>query len=80
MTVDLKSLAVWAHFILIWSPFLLHGPPLDIDLGPQLAPRALRPMVSKVVPLALYLGAPLALEAPKALDLECFLAPCSIGF
>ena len=26
-----------------------------------------------------YLGAPLDLEAPKALDLERLLAPCSIG-
>ena len=37
-------------------------------------------MVSTVVPLALYLGAPLALEAaPKAFDLERLLAPCSTG-
>ena len=26
-----------------------------------------------------YLGVPLALEAPKALDLDCLLAPCSIS-
>ena len=25
-----------------------------------------------------YLGAPLALEAPKALDLECLLAPLAL--
>ena len=37
-------------------------------------------MVSTVVPLALYLGALLALEAPKALDLERLQAPCSIGY
>ena len=39
------------------------------------------PMVSTVVQLALYLGAPLALERDpaKALNLERLLAPCSIG-
>ena len=36
-------------------------------------------MVFTVVPLALYLGAPLTLEAPEDLDLERLLAPCSIG-
>ena len=36
-------------------------------------------MVSTVVPLALYLGAPIALEAPKAFDPGNLLAPCSIG-
>ena len=25
LTLDLEPLAVWAHCILIWSPFLLHG-------------------------------------------------------
>ena len=37
-------------------------------------------MVSTVVLLAFYLVAPLALEAPKALDLERLQAPCSIGY
>ena len=36
-------------------------------------------MVSTVVPLALYLGAPPALEVPEALALERLPAPCSIG-
>ena len=36
-------------------------------------------MVSTVVPLALYLAAPPALETPQALALERLPAPCSIG-
>ena len=36
-------------------------------------------MVFTVVPLAPYLGAPFALEAPKGLDVECLLALCSTG-
>ena len=36
-------------------------------------------MVSRVVPSARCLGVPLALEAPKVLDLERLLALCSIG-
>ena len=35
-------------------------------------------MFSTVVPLALYLGAPLT-EVPEALDLERLLSPFSIG-
>ena len=35
-------------------------------------------MVITVVLLALYLGDPLALEAPKALDLERLIAVCSM--
>ena len=30
-------------------------------------------------PVGPFLGAPLALGAPKALDLERLLAPCTIG-
>ena len=37
-------------------------------------------MVSTMVTLALYLGAPPALETPKAIPLERLPAPCSIGF
>ena len=36
-------------------------------------------MVSTVVPLALYLAATPALEAPNALALERLSVPCSIG-
>ena len=61
------------------GPCLLHGAPLALDLVSQLAPESPLPMVSTVVPLALYLGAPLALEAQKALDFEGLIAPCSFG-
>ena len=56
-----------------------HGAPLALDVEPQLASEALWPRVFTVVPLALYLGAPPALEVPKALDLERLPAPCSTG-
>ena len=40
LTLDLEPLALGAHCLLIWSPCLLHGAPLALDLGPQLAPGA----------------------------------------
>ena len=78
LTLDIEPLALVAHFLLIWSPCWFHGAPLALDLGPQPSPGAPWPMVSIVIPLALCLGAPLALEAPKALNLERLLVPCSI--
>ena len=79
LTLDLEPLALGAHCLLIWSPCLFHGAPLALDLGLQPAPGAPWPMVSTVVPLAPYLGAPPASEAPKALALERLPAPCFIG-
>ena len=40
LTLDLESLAPGAHGLLIWSPCLLHGSPMALDLGPQPAPGA----------------------------------------
>ena len=50
LTLDLEPLALGAHCLLIWSPCLLHGAPLALDLGPQLAPGAPLPMFSTMVP------------------------------
>ena len=55
--------------------------PLAFNLGPQLT-RALacsRGPMTLGLHSGLYLGALLALETSKALDLELLLAPCSIG-
>ena len=40
LTIALEPLALGAHCHLIWSPCLLHGTPLALDLGPQLSPGA----------------------------------------
>ena len=54
------------HWLLIWGPSLFQG-----HHDPW------SPQRSRF--FFLYLGVPLALEAPKPLDLERLLAPCSIG-
>ena len=79
LTLDLDPPALGAHYLLIWSPCMLLGAPFAPYLGPHPAAGVPSPMVSTVVPLAVYLGAPLALDAPKALDLERMFAPCSTG-
>ena len=79
LTLDLESLGLGFHCILIWSPCSLHVAPLALDLRPQLAPAAPWPMVFALFQLALHLGAMFTLNAPKALDLECLPAHCSIG-
>ena len=67
---------------------MFHGTPLAVDLIDLIDlylidffsfSRGPLTQVSTVVPLAIYLGAPPALEAPKALTLERLPAPCSIG-
>ena len=40
LTLDLEPLTLGAHCSLIWSPCLLHGARLVLDLGPQPAPGA----------------------------------------
>ena len=78
LTLDLEPLALGAHCLLVWIPALSMGLHW-LDLGPQPASGNPLPMVSTVVPLALCLGAPSALEPPNDIALERLPALCSIG-
>ena len=60
---------------MIWALYLLHGDPLALNLGPQLAPET----VSKGIALALYLGTPSYSRGPLPFDLGPQLAQGTPG-